>query len=77
MPTPDPKSPLHFALGQQFQKVRRECQVWQPDLAKAIGCSINTIRWHEMGIRMLRTDMLYKAARAMNVDPSTLMDIDH
>ena len=70
---PVPSSPENAALGACFKSVRRRQKVWLRPLAEAMGCSVNTIRWHEAGDRMMRLDEVIKAASIMGVDASELM----
>lgn len=70
---PTPKGDFHAALGERFKAVRRGRKVWLRDLAKELGVSVNTIRWHESGARMLRVDLLVKAADHMGVEPGELL----
>jgi transcriptional regulator with XRE-family HTH domain len=60
-------------IGGKFKAVRRRQRCWLAELARELGCSINTIRWHEMGIRMMRADMIIAAAKAMRVQPAELL----
>ena len=70
---PSPKGRLEHALGEQFRLVRRQQGVWLRDLSRTLGVSVNTIRWHEAGARMLRTDTLVRAAHLMGVQPTDLI----
>lgn len=70
---PTPKGDLEALLGVAFRNARRSRAVWLRDLAKVLGVSVNTIRWHESGARMMRTDLLVKAAQHLNVEPSVLL----
>lgn len=70
---PQPKGEMEAALGEQFRTVRRRQKVWLRDLAEKLGCSVNTIRWHEAGARMMRADMLAQAAEIMGVQPQELV----
>ena len=62
------------ALGAQFRAVRRRQRCYLQPLAAHLGCSINTVRWHEAGARMMRTDMLARAAAFMGVETSELVN---
>jgi hypothetical protein len=73
---PQPKGDLEASLGAKFRAERRANGVWLRDLASALDVSVNTIRWHEAGARMLRADMLVKAAEVIGVNPSALMPPD-
>lgn len=70
---PTATSPENAALGARFKEVRRRQKVWLRPLAEALGCSINTIRWHEAGDRMMRLDEVVKAAGVMGVEPAELL----
>jgi transcriptional regulator with XRE-family HTH domain len=70
---PVASSPENAALGARFKAVRRQQKVWLRPLAEAMGCSVNTIRWHEAGDRMMRLDEVMKAASIMGVDPAELV----
>jgi transcriptional regulator with XRE-family HTH domain len=70
---PTATSPENAALGARFKEVRRRQKVWLRPLAEQLGCSLNTIRWHEAGDRMLRLDQVVQAARIMGVQPSELL----
>lgn len=74
---PHPKGELELNLGGKFREVRRSKRVWLRDLADKLGVSVNTIRWHESGSRMLRSDLLIRAANAMEVDPCVLINPDN
>ena len=69
---PIPAGEVEVALGRRFREVRKRQKVRLMDLADALSCSVNTIRWHEAGARMLRTDDLVRCARVMGVEPSEL-----
>ncbi|CAB4130394.1 HTH_XRE domain containing protein [uncultured Caudovirales phage] len=60
-------------MGALFRAERRRNRVWLKDMAKALGVSVNTIRWHENGARMMRSDLLVRAAEIMGVDPAILL----
>lgn len=70
---PLPRGQVEAALGEKFRVVRRQHKVWLKDLAQHLGCSVNTVRWHEAGARMMRADMLVKAADFIGVPPGQLM----
>ena len=61
------------ALGARFKEVRRAHKVYLRPLAQAMDCSVNYIRWHEAGARMMRVDQLVAAARVIGVDPAELL----
>ena len=66
-------SPENAALGSRFRDVRRRQKVYLRPLAEALGCSLNTVRWHEAGARMLRLDQVVQAASIMGVDAAELL----
>jgi len=72
---PQPKGEVEMALGEQFRAVRRRQKVWLRDLAAKLECSVNTVRWHEAGARMMRADMIVKSAEFMGVSAEELMQI--
>lgn len=69
----EPRGEIEAALGEQFRVVRRRQKVWLKDLSNRLDCSVNTIRWHEAGARMMRADMLVRAAEIIGVPPQELM----
>jgi transcriptional regulator with XRE-family HTH domain len=60
-------------LGDRFREVRTSRGVLLREVAKGLDVSINTVRWHEGGARMLRVDQLVRAAKIIGVDPSDLL----
>lgn len=70
---PMARGEVERALGERFRAVRRRQKCWLADLSKALDCSINTIRWHEAGARMMRADMIVRAAAVMGVEPDELV----
>jgi|688.fasta_scaffold17039_8 hypothetical protein len=70
---PTSKGDLEAALGAQFRDTRRANQVWLRDLSKKLGVSVNTVRWHEAGARMMRTDLIVRAAEIIGVPASELV----
>ena len=70
---PTPAGHVEQALGQRFREVRKRQKVTLIDLSKHLGCSINTVRWHEAGARMLRADDIVRCAEFMRVDPFELV----
>jgi transcriptional regulator with XRE-family HTH domain len=61
-------------IGAAFRAAREKQKIPLRTLAPAIGVSINTIRWHEAGARLLRTETVDKAAQFMNVPVSHLFE---
>lgn len=72
---PAPKGELEAALGAQFRETRRGREIWLRDLSKKLGVSVNTVRWHEAGARMMRTDLVVRAAAIIGVSPSQLIEL--
>ena len=62
-------------LGEQFRLIRESREVGLRPLAAQIGITVYCIRRHEAGTMMLRTDDLYKAAKALRVRPAELLYI--
>lgn len=71
--TPTPKGDLEERLGERFRAVRRSRGVWLREMATALKCSVNTVRWHERGARMFRADAIVEAAVYLKVKPSVLL----
>jgi transcriptional regulator with XRE-family HTH domain len=71
--TPIPKGELQARLGERFRTVRRSRGIWLRDMAAKLRCSVNTVRWHESGARMLRVDTIVEAAKLLDVNPSVLL----
>lgn len=55
----------NVALGWSMRRYREAYGMTQPQLAAALGRSINTLRKHEAGERMLRVDDLVRAAEVL------------
>jgi len=72
--TPVPRSDLEERLGAQFRNERKRNRVLLRDLAKALGVSVNTVRWHEYGARLMRADLIVRSAQIIGVDPCALID---
>lgn len=74
---PEATSELAAKLGARFQATRNRygCKVTLTDLAKQLNVSMNTLRWHEAGARMLRADQIAKAAEIMGVPPGDLLTV--
>lgn len=69
---PEARGPLEAALGARFRAVRKAHKVTLHDLANGLGCSVNTVRWHEAGARMMRTDDIVRAADIIGCDAALL-----
>lgn len=61
-------------LGRHFRHYREAANITLRDMAGRMEMSINTIRWHEAGIRLLRVHDLWKAAGILGVTPDRLLD---
>jgi transcriptional regulator with XRE-family HTH domain len=61
------------ALGARLRIEREAHGITLSDLALALGVSINTIRWHESGARMMRSDEVAMAAKVLRLDAGDLM----
>jgi transcriptional regulator with XRE-family HTH domain len=68
-----PRGDLERRMGERFKELRREHKIWLEPLAKALGVSINTIRWHEAGVRSMRSDLIVRAAEIIGVPAGELV----
>ena len=66
-------SELEARIGENFRLVRRSRKVWLTTLAEALGVSVNTIRWHEAGVRSMRSDLIVRAAEVIGVPAAELL----
>lgn len=66
-------SELEARMGQRFREMRRSRKVWLTTLSEALGVSINTIRWHEAGVRSMRSDLIVRAAEVIGVPAGDLL----
>jgi len=77
--TPIASSGIAKALGARL-RIEREAQVVSlEDFSRAMGVSINKVRWHESGKVMMRADELVQAARILRIEATALMvphDVD-
>ena len=62
---PVPKTSLEVSLGAHFRKVRKEREFTLDTLRKALGVSVNTLRWHEAGARSMRLNDVVRAVQIM------------
>lgn len=60
--------PDEARLGILFRRARKASGKTIAQTAKALACSINPIRWHESGTRMLRLDDVARAAALFGCD---------
>jgi transcriptional regulator with XRE-family HTH domain len=68
---------LAAKLGARFQAARNRygSKVTLTELSKKLGVSVNTLRWHEAGARMLRADQIHEAAGIMGIPPGELLTV--
>lgn len=65
--------PLEAELGAIFRLRRKTACVTLAQLAAELSCSINTIRFHEAGERIMRADQIVRAAGIFGCQHSELM----
>ena len=70
---PIPEGEFEEALGQRLRYERRAKGVWLRDLARELGVSVNTVRWHEAGARLMRLDLVVRSAQIIGIHPSRLI----
>ena len=63
-------------LGRAFRYYREAAGLTLRDMAKRMGMSINPIRSHEGGARLLRIPDIWRAADVLGVTPDRLLDPD-
>lgn len=75
VPSLVPAGPLEASLGRLFHDRRKAARpkVSLAQLAAHLKCSINTIRWHEAGTRLMRLDDVVRAAAFMDVPHADLL----
>lgn len=61
-------------LGRAFRFYREAAGLTLRDMAERMGMSINPIRHHEAGIRLLRIPDLWRASSVLGVTPDRLLD---
>lgn len=71
-----PSSALARALGERFRQTRKYRSLTLQNMADALGVTIYLIRCHEAGSMMMRTDLLVRAAKFMNVRPGELVSVE-
>lgn len=64
----EPIGEAEAAIGKRFKEARDNAGFTLRALAEAIDVSVNTIRWHEVGSRVMPTEACLKAARLFKVD---------
>jgi transcriptional regulator with XRE-family HTH domain len=63
------------ALGAKYRSVRKGRKMTLRSMAGNLSRSINTIRWHEAGARMMRADDIVKSADELGVEPGELLNV--
>jgi transcriptional regulator with XRE-family HTH domain len=66
------QTPWHAAIGERLKRERTAKGVSLRELERRIGLTYFTIRRHEAGEMMMRTDDLMRAAEALQCAPSAL-----
>lgn len=67
-------NPQAARLGKAFRFYREAANLTLRDMAERMSMSINPIRHHEAGIRLLRIPELWRAADVLGVTPDRLLD---
>lgn len=75
--TPVARGEMEAGIGARFREIRKSCKVSLKPLAEHLECSVNTVRWHEAGARMMRADLIVRAAQFMKVNPQELLPPGH
>lgn len=70
---PVSKGPHAAAIGARLRVEREAHPISLEDFAQAVGMSINKVRWHEAGSRLLRADELAVCARILKLEPLVMM----
>lgn len=68
--------PTAAVLGRAFRYYREAAGLTLRDMASKLTMSINPIRHHEAGIRLLRVPDIWRAANLLGVTPDRLLDPD-
>ena len=68
------KNPDLVALGENLRRLRREADLTQEELASRAGLSANYVGEIERGERNPGALALFAIARALNVDPASLLE---
>lgn len=63
-------------IGRLIREERKKKGLTQVVVAKSAGIAVNSLRLYEAGKRQPNFDQLKKIAKALNVDPFSLMDFD-
>lgn len=64
---------VEACLGATFRAERKARGVSQGRIAKGLGVSINTVRWHEAGARSMRLADIVRAACIIGCRPEALI----
>lgn len=72
---PYPAGADEARLGAQFRSVRERQGMSLIDLSRQLGCSINTVRWHEAGARMMRANLIARAASILGTSVAELVTV--
>ena len=75
--TPVARGEMEAGIGARFRSIRKASRVSLKPLAVHLECSVNTVRWHEAGARMMRADLIVRAAQFMKVNPQELLPPEH
>lgn len=75
--TPVARGEMEAGIGARFREIRKSCKASLKPLAEHLECSVNTVRWHEAGARMMRADLIVRAAQFMKVNPQELLPPGH
>jgi len=68
--------PTSAKLGRAFRFYREAANLTLRDMADKMSMSINPIRHHEAGIRLLRIPDIWRAAAVLGVTADRLLDPD-
>lgn len=66
--------PQAARLGRAFRYYREAAGLTLRDMSDKMSMSINPIRHHEAGIRLLRIPDIWRAAKILGVTPDRLLD---
>lgn len=66
--------PQAAQLGKSFRYYREAANLTLRDMAQLMRMSINPIRHHEAGIRLLRIPEIWRASSVLGVTPDRLLD---
>ena len=66
--------PHAACLGRSFRFYREAAGLTLRDMAEKMAMSINPIRYHEAGVRLLRIPDIWRAATVLGVTPDRLLD---